>query len=133
MANINVVQKRYQKPLSEFVKEALEKYEDKIESIILFGSVARGDAKEDSDIDILVVGDVGVEELVDISFSILVKYGELISVKDMKKDHFNFLVREEYSFLKNVLGEGVVLYERMGEAFRKGRRKAEVRGYSVGK
>jgi hypothetical protein len=131
MENINLIQKRYQKPLSEFVKETLEKYEEKIDSMILFGSVARGDAKEDSDIDILVVGDVGVEELVDISFSILLKYGKLISVKDMKKDHFNFLVHEEYSFIKNVLGEGVVLYERMGEAFRKGGRKAEVRGYSV--
>jgi len=33
----------------------LERYEKKIESIILFGSVARGEGKEDSDVDVLVV------------------------------------------------------------------------------
>lgn len=111
------IQKRYQEPVREFVKVALEKYEDKIEGIILFGSVARGKAKEDSDIDVLVVGDVSLEELVDISFPILLEYGELISAKDMEKDHFEFLAREEYSFVRNVLRDGVVLYERMGEAF----------------
>ncbi len=111
------IQKRYQEPVREFVKVALEKYGDKIEGIILFGSVARGKAKEDSDIDVLVVGDVSLEELVDISFPILLEYGELISAKDMEKDHFEFLAREEYSFVRNVLRDGVVLYERMGEAF----------------
>lgn len=41
--------------MEEFVRRVLERYEDKIDSIILFGSVARGEAKEDSDIDILVI------------------------------------------------------------------------------
>ena len=49
------IQKRYQKAVDEFLKRVLEKYRSRIESIILFGSVARGEAKEDSDIDILVV------------------------------------------------------------------------------
>jgi predicted nucleotidyltransferase len=39
----------------EVFQNSLEKYVDTLESIILFGSVARGEAKEDSDIDILVV------------------------------------------------------------------------------
>ena len=65
------IQKRFQEPLIEFVKVALEKYGEKIEIIILFGSVARGEAKEGSDVDILVVGDVSLEELVDISIPIL--------------------------------------------------------------
>ena len=47
------IQKRYQKPVEEFVKRVLEQYKDKIASIILFGSVARGEAKGDSDVDIL--------------------------------------------------------------------------------
>lgn len=108
---------KYRNVVDEFVRRVLEKYGDEIDEIILFGSVARGDAREDSDIDILVIGDVSLEKLVDTSFPILLKYGELISVKDMKKDHFDFLVRERYSFINNVLGEGVVLYERMEEAF----------------
>lgn len=111
-----MIQKRYQKAVDEFVRRAMEKYGNKIEEIILFGSIARGEAREESDIDILVVGDVSLEELIDISFPILLEYGELISAKDMKKTYFEFLAKEGYSFVRNVLKEGVVLYERMGKA-----------------
>lgn len=125
------IQEKYQEPVREFVKVVVEKYREKIESIILFGSVARGEAKEDSDVDILVVGDVSLEELVDISFPILLKDGELISAKDMKKDHFEYLAKEGYSFVRNVLRDSIVLYERMGEAFGKSRREAKVSKSSV--
>ena len=119
------IQKKYREAVEEFVRRVLERYRDKIDSIILFGSVARGEAKEDSDIDILVVGDVSLEELVEVSFPILLEYGELISAKNMEKDRFDFSAKEGYSFVRNVLREGVVLYERMGETFGEGRRKAE--------
>jgi predicted nucleotidyltransferase len=33
----------------------LERYRDEIEGIILFGSVARGEGKEDSDVDVLLL------------------------------------------------------------------------------
>lgn len=46
---------KYRKAVDEFVERVLDKYSDRIDSIILFGSVARGEAKEESDIDILVI------------------------------------------------------------------------------
>jgi predicted nucleotidyltransferase len=49
------IQERYRKPVVEFVRGALERYRDEIEGIILFGSVARGEGKEDSDVDVLAV------------------------------------------------------------------------------
>ena len=125
------IQKGYQKAVDEFARRALEKYRDKIDSIILFGSVARREAREDSDIDILVIGDVSLEELVDLSFPILLKYEELVSVRDMKKKYFEFLIREKYSFVRNILKEGVVLYERMEEASGESRREAKISQYSV--
>jgi len=36
------------------------------------------------------------------------------------------LVREEYSFAMNILREGMILYERMGEAFGESGRKAKI-------
>ena len=120
------IQERYRRPIKEFVSRALERYRDAIEGIILFGSVARGEGKEDSDVDILVVGDVSLDELVNISFPMLLEHGELISAKDMNKEHFDFLVREGYSFIRNVLEEGIILYERMGEAFGESRREAKL-------
>ena len=87
------IAEKYKRPVGEFVRRALEKYGDKIDEIILFGSVARGEAREDSDVDILVVGEVSLEELVDISFPILLEYEKLISAKNMNREHFDFLVR----------------------------------------
>ena len=46
-----------QKALDEFVKRASEAYGNRIHGITLFGSVARGTARPDSDIDLLVVVD----------------------------------------------------------------------------
>ena len=111
------IAEKYKKPVGEFVRRALENYRGKIDKIILFGSVARGEAREDSDVDILVVGEVSLEELVDISFPILLEYGELISAKDMKKDYLEYLSNEGYSFARNISKEGIILYEGMGKAF----------------
>lgn len=104
---------KFHAEVDEFVKEILHRYKGKVEAIILFGSVARGEAHEESDIDILVVGDIDLDELVDVSFPLLLKYGKLISAKDMKKSRFEKLAKEGYSFISNVLSEGVILYERM--------------------
>ena len=49
------IQERYRKPVEEFVRRALERYRNKIEGIILFGSVARNEGKEDSDVDVLLL------------------------------------------------------------------------------
>jgi len=103
------IQKRYQKAVDEFLKRVLEKYRDKIDSIILFGSVARGVAKEESDIDILIVTryeDFKLRRaLVGIAFDILLETEKNISVKTLSKDEFER--RKNFSFLKNVVSEGV--------------------------
>ena len=100
----------------EFTGIVLQKYPDKVDVIILFGSTAIGEASEGSDIDVLVVGDVTLDELVDISFPMLLEYRKYISPKDMKKPYFEELNKEGYSFIKNVINEGLVLYEREAEA-----------------
>lgn len=61
------IQDKYQAIAREFCDEILKKYDKKVNTVILFGSTARGEANEDSDIDILVVGDVTLDELVDVT------------------------------------------------------------------
>lgn len=99
----------------QFSDEILKKYGDKVDTIILFGSAARGEASEDSDIDILVVGDVTLDELVDVTIPLLLEHGKFISAQDMKKSRFNRLKGLGYSFIKNVGNDGVVLFERTGK------------------
>ena len=83
---------------------------DKIVRIILFGSVARGEDTEDSDIDILIVSDYWEEIdpiITDVVGDIVLDQQELISPHIMSVDRFNNT--KDYSFLTNVLEDGVVL------------------------
>jgi len=107
----DMLQKEYREAVEEFVRRVLERYKDKIESIILFGSVARGEAKEDSDIDVLIV--VKKEDfklrraLIGVAFDILLETGKNISVKVLSKNEFED--RRNFSFLRNIISEGVKL------------------------
>ena len=83
---------------------------DKIVKIILFGSVARGDDTEDSDIDILIISDYRNEiweDIADMIGEIVLEKQELISAHIMSTNRFK--TTQDYSFLSNVLAEGEVL------------------------
>ena len=83
---------------------------DRIKLMILFGSVARGDYRPDSDIDILVVSDYHSEiwpEISEIIASTVFEKEELLSVHVMPEKIFN--ETKEHSFLTNVLKEGIIL------------------------
>lgn len=89
---------------------AREMKSDKIELMILFGSVARGDDHSHSDIDILVVSNHRKEIWPKISRIIadtVMNEGELLSVHVMPENIFN--ETKDYSFLTNVLKEGISL------------------------
>lgn len=83
---------------------------DKIELMMLFGSVARGDDHAHSDIDILVVSNYHDEiwpKIKTIIGDTIINEGELLSVHVMPENVFN--ESKKYSFLTNVLKEGIVL------------------------
>jgi predicted nucleotidyltransferase len=92
--------------LESFVKVLKEKYGDRIHKIILFGSTARGEAEEESDVDILIIADgVTQKEVSKIAFQILLKYGVVIS--SIVEDKLQFEKYKDYSFHRNILKEGV--------------------------
>jgi predicted nucleotidyltransferase len=98
---------KYRKAVDEFVERVLDKYSDRIDSIILFGSVARGEAKEESDIDILVIwkGDEaeGWRAMTGLAFDVLLDEEEYISVKVLGLED----LKAENPFIKNVMREGI--------------------------
>ena len=83
---------------------------DDIIKIILFGSVARGEDIEESDIDILIIA-ANSDELSDkinsAAVDIILEKDEFISPHVMSEEHFNKTI--EYPFLTNVLKEGVII------------------------
>ncbi|MCK9631814.1 MAG: nucleotidyltransferase domain-containing protein [Methanoregula sp.] len=74
------IQKRYESVIRQFVRQAQEWYTSNINRIIHYGSVARGEANPDSDIDLLVLwnGDEyeGWWEMTRLAFDVMVDTGD---------------------------------------------------------
>jgi len=45
----------YKELIQRYIKEILNTFEDKVQAATVFGSVARGEARDDSDIDMLII------------------------------------------------------------------------------
>ena len=96
----------------EIKRYLIDSYNEKVKHLIVYGSFARGDATEESDIDLLVVVDdqldpIKVEDrLNDFLFQILIERGELISVLAIPER-----IYKQYNspFLANVRQDGISL------------------------
>ena len=96
--------------LEEFKKEIKKLYGERLKQIILYGSYARGDFTEGSDIDLLIVlrGKVvpgrEIDRMIDIITEINLKYGVLISVYPVSEEDYK---KVNSPLLINVRREGV--------------------------
>ena len=100
---------------SEFVDGVLRILENRLEKIVLYGSVARGSDTEESDIDIALVMhgklDSDTEDrLSDFVVDMNLKYDKVFSVIDIDADHFRTWL-EVLPFYQNVEKEGIVLWK----------------------
>lgn len=91
-------------------------FRDKLRQVILFGSYARGEQEEYSDMDIMVLVNLSDEELsqynnaiAKIMTDISIKYGVLPAIIDKNYEHFHHWV-PFLPFYQNVKAEGVEFY-----------------------
>ncbi len=81
--------------------------------MILFGSKARGDARKDSDIDVLVIVSSDDWHMSDMVYSIvtdiLLETEVCISPKVISQKDYTRLYSNGNSFIENVTREGIVL------------------------
>ena len=91
-------------------------YGSKLKSIILYGSVAKGTATLESDIDIMVLVDLSAKELKqyqdklsDVSTDFALEYLKVFSIIDVCYAEFSEW-KQVSPFYRNVANEGVVLY-----------------------
>ncbi|GBE18872.1 nucleotidyltransferase domain protein [archaeon BMS3Abin16] len=98
--------------LEKFLHEVNKKYSERIDKVILFGSYARGDYTQESDIDLLVVwkGKLleGWEDLENIAADILVEYGVVISLKIVSPEEYKAMIDLQMPFIQTLEREGVV-------------------------
>lgn len=102
-------------PLARFVALVRSALGPKLVELRLFGSVARGDAGPDSDIDVLVVVQPESErralasQVVDIAFDVNLACNVYTPPRVVSPDTLNHPVWRETPFLRNVARESVPL------------------------
>ncbi|HEY9701846.1 MAG TPA: nucleotidyltransferase domain-containing protein [Allocoleopsis sp.] len=98
--------------LRQFEQKIKNIYQDNLSELILFGSQARGDAKQDSDIDVLIVLKETVkdeqkhQQVINLISDLCLEYELLISCVYVSKSQFNI---EKSPLLINIHKEGIRL------------------------
>lgn len=102
--------------LQQYISEIIRIYGSSLKEIILYGSYARGDNREDSDIDIMILVDLDDmdiktkgDALSDVTYDFNFDYDLQIMPIVKNQQHFNKWLNA-YPFYNNVRREGVDLY-----------------------
>lgn len=100
------------KIIDDFLKR-ISAFRNKLKTIYLFGSRARGDEKPYSDYDLLLVmekrDETVVDRLYDAAVDILLETGKVISLKIFNKKDFKRLSSIPTPFMSRILKEGIKL------------------------
>ena len=101
--------------MQDFAKSVRKMLDNSLDSVIVYGSYARGDYSELSDIDVMLLVSLGEEDIKkisdqisDLAFDFMMKYGVDISPVIANTDYFNYWV-DNLPYYRNVRDEGVRL------------------------
>lgn len=99
--------------LETLVRRLHAHYDDQIQSVVLFGSKARGDAKDDSDIDVLVVlttDDPYLRSKIRrLAARVSLEYDILISLFAVGRSHWENLSSYRFPIYQTIQAEGIAL------------------------
>jgi len=110
--------KSYEKAAKEFSERVVKKLGKRLNSIILYGSLATGNVTKDSDIDMLVIVEeterkTVEDDVLDISYEVdyTNKFETFIVPVFMTPKEVEKEINSGSYFIKDVLTQGVVLYD----------------------
>ena len=101
---------KIKKILKEFKEKLIDLYKDQLVDVLLYGSYARGEQREDSDIDIAVVlkGNISpfkeIDRITEFSYDLSLKYSVLISIHPISNNDY---LSRNYPFVLNLREEGI--------------------------
>jgi uncharacterized protein len=99
--------------LGRFVKRVQSELQDENLEVKLFGSKARGQAHEDSDVDVLVIVSGNdwrlCDKIYDIATDLLLETGVSISPKVLSLEKYKGLLEQESPFVKNIMRDAVAV------------------------
>ena len=91
--------------LTRVVEEAVRD----VEAVIVFGSVARGDAHVDSDIDLVVVAPAAWDGRVELQQQVYERLGNDCDVLHLTGDHFKLAPEDREPVVSEILRDGIAL------------------------
>ena len=99
--------------IEEFLQSIRNCFGENLKSVIVYGSYARGDYNQSSDIDIMILVSLSDEEIknledviYDSSFDLEMKYGKVLSPIIKNNDFFEYW-SDTLPFYQNIKSEGV--------------------------
>lgn len=111
MSDLSILSEKDRSTVEEFAAALRAMLGDRLIKLILYGSKARGEGREEADIDILVVVE-GLkhkeeQQMSDIAGEILVNSGVLISIIVFDSNDLEWSMGEKSPFIKSVSREGI--------------------------
>ena len=105
--------KNYKLTLKDLKERLVRELGDKLDSLILYGSVARGDYGRESDIDILVIlEDKKLEDKIsDIRYDVDIKNNTVTTFFICTPHEIEKIIQQGFPFINNVVKEGKVIYD----------------------
>ncbi len=102
--------------LDTFKKLVTQHYGERLQYLVLYGSYARGDFREESDIDVLVVLDnmiktemQEISDLTDLKTDLILEHELFLSTIPVNMQKFE---TSNYPFYKNVRRDGIILWKK---------------------
>jgi uncharacterized protein len=100
---------------ADFVELMKRHYGERLAKVVLYGSYARGDFHEESDIDFLVVlknefkRTIEINKIVELVADLMLQKNKVISVQPLSLAEL--AKKSSWLFFKNIQKEGKILYE----------------------
>jgi len=94
--------------IADIIRAQLAPIEERIDFALLFGSIVRGEESKESDIDILIVGDLTFAETAERLAPVQITLGREINPTVFSSDEFRDKLKKGHHFLNSVLKSDLV-------------------------